>query len=103
MLFQQGHPVDGHAPVHRFAHVVDGQQSHLHGGQRFHLHAGLAPGFGRGFAHHGRFSGQHIEFDRHAGQTNRVAQRDQLTTYQTSVHKPYVGGTRLGQDFLSLL
>ena len=30
MLFQQGHAVDGHAPVHGFAHVVDGEQGDLH-------------------------------------------------------------------------
>ncbi len=29
VLFQQGHAVDGHAPVHGFAHVVDGQQGEL--------------------------------------------------------------------------
>ncbi len=55
MLFQQGHAVDGHAPVHGFAHVVDGEQRHLHGGQGFHLHTGLTHGFGRGFADHGGF------------------------------------------------
>ncbi len=55
MLFQQGHAVDGHAPVDGFAHVVDGEQRHLHGGQGFHLHTGLTHGFGRGFADHGGF------------------------------------------------
>ena len=35
MLFQQLHVGDGHATVHGFAHVVDGQQGDLHGGQGF--------------------------------------------------------------------
>ena len=30
MLLQQLHTVDGHAPVDRFAHVINSQQSHLH-------------------------------------------------------------------------
>jgi hypothetical protein len=29
MLLHQLHPVDSHATVHRFAHVVHGQQGHL--------------------------------------------------------------------------
>ncbi len=33
MLFQQRDAVHGHAPVHGFAHVVDGEQGHLHGGE----------------------------------------------------------------------
>ena len=35
MLFQQPHVGDGHAPVDRFDHVVDGEQGDLHGGQGF--------------------------------------------------------------------
>ena len=30
VLFQQLHIGDGHAPVHGFAHVVNGEQGHLH-------------------------------------------------------------------------
>ncbi len=52
MLFQQRDAVDGHAPVHGFAHVVDGQQSDLHSGECLHLNAGLANGFGGGGANH---------------------------------------------------
>jgi hypothetical protein len=33
MFLQQAHVGDGHAAVHGFAHVVDGEQGHLHGGQ----------------------------------------------------------------------
>ena len=33
MLFQQGDARHGHAPVHGFAHVVNGQQGHLDSGQ----------------------------------------------------------------------
>jgi len=39
MFFQQADIGDGHAAVHGFAHVVDGEQGHLHSGQGFHLHA----------------------------------------------------------------
>ncbi len=35
VFFQQAHVGDGHAAVHGFAHVVDGEQGHLHGGQGF--------------------------------------------------------------------
>ena len=41
MLLQQAHIGDGHAPVHGFTHVVDGQQGDLHSGEGFHLHTGL--------------------------------------------------------------
>ena len=52
MLLHQLHMVDGHAPVHRLAHVINGQQGHLHRSQSFHFHTGLAVGFnGRGATH----------------------------------------------------
>jgi hypothetical protein len=35
MFFHELHVGDGHAAVHRFAHVVHGQQSHLYGGEGF--------------------------------------------------------------------
>jgi hypothetical protein len=35
MLFQQRDAVHGHAAVHGFAHVVNGQQGHLHGREGF--------------------------------------------------------------------
>jgi len=35
MLFQQGDPVHGHAPVHGFAHVVDGEQGDIDGREGF--------------------------------------------------------------------
>ena len=50
MLFHQLHAVDGHAPVHRFAHVVNGEQSDLYCSQSFHFDAGLAVGFHGGRA-----------------------------------------------------
>ena len=37
MLFQQMAIRDGHAAIDRFAHVVNGEQSHLNRRQRFHL------------------------------------------------------------------
>src|SRR5690348_3345139 len=39
LLFQQVHRPDLHAPVHRFHHVVDGQERHTHRRQDFHFHA----------------------------------------------------------------
>ena len=35
MLLHQLHAVDGHATVHRFAHVINGEQGDLHCGQGF--------------------------------------------------------------------
>ena len=53
MLLQHPHVGHGHATVHGFAHVVDGEQGDLHGGQGFHFYAGLADGFYRGGADNG--------------------------------------------------
>jgi len=50
MLFQERNALHHHAPVHGFAHVVDGEQGHLHRGERFHLHASGADGFHGGGA-----------------------------------------------------
>ncbi len=50
MLFQQMHIGHRHATVHRFAHVIDGQQGHLHRGEGFHLYAGLTHRFDSGGA-----------------------------------------------------
>ena len=50
MLFKQAHIGDRHAPIHRFAHVINGQQSHLYRGQGFHLHTGLPNRLHRGCA-----------------------------------------------------
>jgi hypothetical protein len=47
VLFHHTHIVDGHAPIHGLAHVVDGKQGHLHGSEGFHLYTGLANGFYR--------------------------------------------------------
>jgi len=52
-FFQQLHVTDGHAAVHRFTHVVDGQEGDLHGGKGFHFHAGLVAGFRGGPAING--------------------------------------------------
>ena len=49
-LFHQPQSADGHAPVHRLAHVADRKQGHAAGGQGFHFHAGLAGAFGAGVA-----------------------------------------------------
>ena len=43
----QPHPLDGHAPVHGLAHVVDGEQGHLHGGEGLlKQRIGFLQGFG---------------------------------------------------------
>jgi len=42
MFLQQAHVGDGHAAVHGFAHVLDGEQGHLHGGQGFNKINNLA-------------------------------------------------------------
>ena len=78
VLFQQLHIADDHTAVHRFAHVINRQQRHLHGGQGFHLDAGLTHGFGGAGADDLRAFGKDLEFDRHPGQRDRVAQRDQV-------------------------
>ena len=77
-LLQQAHPVDGHAPVGRLAHVVDGKQCDLHGGERFHFHSGTGDGFDAGGAENGgrRFDGTQVQVD--ASQGERVTERDQI-------------------------
>jgi hypothetical protein len=48
MLLQHPHVSYGHAAVHGFAHVVNGEQGDLHSCQGFHLYTGLSYGFYRG-------------------------------------------------------
>jgi len=81
MFLQQAHVGDGHAAVHGFAHVVDGEQGHLHGGQGFHFHAGGAGAFRGGVAQDAVRGGLNVKRHRHAGQGNRVAQRDQVAGF----------------------
>ena len=50
MLLQQLHIRDRHAPIHRLAHVIDGQQGNVGSQQGFHFDAGGADGFYRGRA-----------------------------------------------------
>jgi hypothetical protein len=78
VFFQQLDVADDHAAVGGFAHVVNGQQGHLHGREGFHLDTGLAHGFGGGRAHHLAAVGQHFKLDRHAGQRDWVAQRNEV-------------------------
>jgi hypothetical protein len=42
MLFQQGDAGHGHAAVHGFAHVVDGEQGNAHGREGFNKINNLA-------------------------------------------------------------
>src|SRR5690606_21158100 len=43
-LLPQGDVADGHGPVGRLAHVVDGEARHRHRGERLHLHARAVDG-----------------------------------------------------------
>jgi hypothetical protein len=81
MLFQQLHIGDGHAAVHGFAHVVNGQQGELDGGQGFHFDTGLTDGFHCGATENavGFFVG--IELDGDARQGEWVAQRNQVAGF----------------------
>ena len=81
MLFQQLHVGDDHAPVHSFAHVVDGEQGHLHGGEGFHFNAGLPVHFGGGGAHHTARGRQDFKLDRDPRQANRVTQGNQVAGF----------------------
>ena len=87
MLLQQLDVVHRHAAIHRFAHVVNGEQGDLHGGEGFHLHAGLADGLCRGCTDDGRgliarlAIAHDLEIDRHTGQRQRMAQRDQVAGF----------------------
>jgi hypothetical protein len=75
VLFQKLHIGDDHAPVHGFAHVVDGEQGHLHGREGFHFNACLAVHLGGGGA-------------------------DKLFSFFDFIaHISWVSGTGLGQNF----
>ncbi len=106
MLFQQRDAVHGHATVHRFAHVINREQGDLHGGEGLHLDAGLADGFCRRGADHRVVGGQHLKLNRHTGQADRVAQRDQVAGFFGTLdasdagdaqHVAFFGGARLDQ------
>jgi len=78
LLLHQPNPTDRHSPVHRLAHVVNREQGHTHGRQGFHFHAGLACAFACGVAQHAVRRRFHFKLHSHPGQTDRMAQRDQL-------------------------
>ena len=85
MLLHHAHVVDGHAPVHGLAHVVDGEQGHLHGGESFHLYAGGADGFhgcGAKYACSARLAcASSFKFNSNTGQCQRVAQGDEVAGF----------------------
>lgn len=81
VLFQQLDIGDGHAPVHGFAHVVDGEQGDLHGGEGFHLDACLAMDFGGGGAGHAGCGGFNLEVNSHPGQADGVTQGNQVAGF----------------------
>ena len=85
MFLHHPHVVDGHAAVHGFAHVVDGEQGYLHGGEGFHFHAGGSDGFYgccTKYACSARLScACSFEFDSNTGQCQRMAQRDEVAGF----------------------
>ena len=78
LLFQEADSVDAHAPIHRLAHVVDGEQADRNRGQRFHLDAGAAVAFGGYFAVDGQVCRIRCEFGGDPGQCDGVAKGDQF-------------------------
>ena len=77
-LVDQPHRFDAHSPIDRLSHVVDGEAGDRGGGQCLHLDAGRSDRLGLG-AHDDagkRFIER--EVDRHLGQGDRVAERNQF-------------------------
>ena len=83
-FFQQLDIGDRHAPIHRLAHVIDGQQGDLDGGERFHFNSGRTHGLCARLAHHALVAD--LKVDSHSGQRDGMTQRDQ------------VGGSFAGHD-----
>ena len=100
--------MDGHAPVHGLAHVVNGEQGYLHGGEGFHLYAGGADGFhgcGTKYACSARLAcAGSFKFNSNTGQRQRVAQRDGTKWGQTPIslsalhNQIGVTGPKFGKD-----
>jgi predicted Zn-dependent protease len=85
VLLQQLDVVDGHAAVHRLAHVVDGEQGHIDGGEGFHFDPGGADSLYRCRAKNAcsprRCCVNSFEFDSNASQRERVTERNQLAGF----------------------
>ena len=75
-FLEQANVRDGHRAVHGFRHVIDRQQRDRDGGQRLHLDAGLA--VCRGQRGGGDAAIVEREVERHAGEGQRVAERDKV-------------------------
>lgn len=110
MLFHHADIVDGHAPVHRLAHVVNGEQRRLDGRKGFHFHAGGPNGFNGGgakYAYRVRLAGVgRFKLNSDARQRERMAQRNQLTgllgphdpcNARDAQHIAFFGGSGLDQ------
>ena len=78
MLLQHPHIRHHHAAVDCLAHVVNRQQADLDCGQCFHFHSGFAECFHLRAAVDAGCCSVDVEFDRDAGQCQRMAQRDQV-------------------------
>ena len=80
-LLQEPDPLDAHPPVHRLAHVVNGEGCHRHRCQRLHLHPGLTRYLTGGIDMDTGTGPVDSEFNRHRGQHQRVTQGDQVRRF----------------------
>lgn len=78
MLLHHLHIGDDHPPIHRLAHIVDGEQPDLHRGQRFHLDTRAPDRFHAHFAMHAGQGFIDREIHRDARQRQRMTQRNQI-------------------------
>lgn len=92
-LFDQTHAFDAHSPIDGFAHVVDGQQTDGNRCQRFHLDTGAPKAFGGDRAVDGAVGVVDGEFGGDAGQTDRMAQRDQVAGALGRLNRGNAGDT----------
>ena len=81
MLFQHAHVGHRHAPVNRFAHVVNCQQRYLRSNQGFHFNAGGPYSFNCGGA--GDAAGGHVllKVNCYPCQRQWMAERDQIAGF----------------------
>ena len=78
VLLEKAYVGHHHASVDGLAHVVDREQADLHGRERLHLDARLAVAFAAGRARHGVRLLVKLEVDRHAGESDRMAERHEI-------------------------
>ena len=85
MFFDQFDIVNRHAAVNSLAHVINRQQTNLDGGECFHFDASRADSFHSCHADDVRRSGRRarncFKINRHTGQRQRMAKRDQVAGF----------------------